>query len=493
MKVGLQLLLFFLSFSCRGGQYIYAYTDNCRRAYENYLSLHIQEARSNIISEIKANPYNLMAVYLADYEDCIQLLLNCDKKDLAQRNAHFDEHLDLLDKGDSKSPWHRFCKAGVYLHWAIINIRFGEQLSAANSFRKSFALLKENQRLYPSFGYNDTFAGLEEAVVGSLPGNYKWIAAIFGMKGNIRKGTNKLSFFLKNHTADDFMYAETLLYYLYTRFYLLQEQKETWEILSAPGYITKNNLLNTYVKANLALDYRKGGEALAVLRNAFKEYNYNSYPILDYQTGAALLYQCDTACTYYFNQYLAKNKSDLYIKDCWQKMAFAWYIAGNMPKAQYCRQQIKQYGTLQIDADKQAEKFGAGTTWPNKPLLQARMLIEGGYYNDAYKVLTGITTQSLTEPADKAEYHFRLGRVYEEMGNDNKALLCFQNSMDAGRSRHEQFAARAALHTGRIYERAGKFAQAKKSYEECLDMPEHDFQNSIDQQAKAGINRVEGY
>ncbi len=492
MKVWPPLILLLLCVNCYGSQYVYDYTNNCGKAYHNYLSLRIPEARANLINEIKANPYNLMAVYISDYEDCIMLLLNCDKKDYEQRESHLEEHIALLEKGDTRSPWYRFCKAGVYLRWAIINIRFGEQYSAAINFRKSFSLLKENQRLFPGFKYNNTFAGLEEAVVGSLPGNYKWLASLFGMKGNIKKGTEKLAAFVNAHTADEFMHTETMLYYLYTRFYLLQEQKEVWELLAGSHFTTDNNLLNAYVKANLALDYRKADAAIETLRHALKDPGHDQFPVFDYQMGVALLYKADSGCVPYFQQYLSKNKSDLYIKDCRQKMAFAWYVTGNMQKAQYCRAQIKLHGTTRIDADKQAEKFAESNKWPHKKILQARLLIDGGYNNEAYHMLNNIDPATLANPADKAEYYFRLGRVHEESENNLQALRCYRNAINTGKNRHEQFAARAALHMGKIYERTGKNDQAIKSYQECLDMPAHDFQNSIDQQAKAGINRVEG-
>ncbi len=495
--MGRLLFLWLIAFLCSGSyvraaSYSFEFTPNCSKAYENYLSLHIHEARADIIREIKANPYNLMAVYIADYEDCILLLLNCDKADYDQRKDHLDERIALLDKGSEASPWLRLCKAGVYLHWAIVNMRFGQQYSTARLFHKSFSLLRDNRQLFPDFGYNDSFAGLEEAVVGSLPGSYKWLASIFGMKGNVRKGTGKLAAFVADHSPGQPMYSETVLYYMYTRFYLLQEQKEVWAMLSAPEFSATNNLLRTFVKANLALDCRRSDAAIETLKAAMKDPGYNSYPVFDYQMGVALLSKTDTACVYFFNQYLEKNKSDLYIKDCWQKMALAWYIAGNMPQAAYCRQQILTVGTARIDADKQARKFAEDKTWPLKDLLRARLLIDGGYYGRAQNLLGSIDTIGLTNVADKAEYYFRLGRVHEESGNYEHALACYRSAIYTGKNRHEQFAARAALQMGRVYELTGNTAMAVNSYNECLDMPGHDFQNSIDQQAKAGINRLQG-
>jgi tetratricopeptide (TPR) repeat protein len=490
-----QLILIFLfiiaSHKDWATNYIYDYNDNCSKAYHAYLSLHIKEARASLATEQRSNPQNLMVTYISDYEDCILLLLNCDETEYKQRADHLNEHIEQLDKGDKSSPWYRFCKAGVYLRWAIINVRFGEQYSAALNFHHSFALLRENRRLFPAFEYNNTFAGLEEAVVGSLPGSYKWLASIFGMKGNVRKGTQQLADFVSTHTSRDLMYSETVLYYLYTRFYLLQEQKEAWNYLNSDQFSTTNNLLNTYVKTNLALDYRKSDEAIETLHAAAGDADFDRYPIFDYQAGVALLTKSDTACVSYFHAYLKKNKSDLYIKDCWQKMAFASYISGNTQQAEYCKQQIKLHGTARIDADKQAEKFANSPAWPLKKLLQARLLIEGGYYSQAFTILNSIETATLKNGADKSEYFFRYGRVYEESGDYDKALEQYRYAIMAGNKRQEQFAARAALQMGKIYEHTGKPALALSSYKECLDMPQHDFQNSIDQQAKAGINRIE--
>ena len=495
------LLIFLLSFAgIKNGTaapYTYEYDDNCSKAYQYFLSLHLQEGRVLLAAEAKANPTNLMATYLADYEDCIVLLLNCDKTEYARRADHLDERIALLDKGEPSSPWYRFCKAGVYLHRAIAEIRFGDQYKAALNFRRSFSLLKENERLFPTFEYNSIFTGLEEAVIGSLPGSYKWLAGAFGMKGDVKKGTAKLANFVSTHTAQQPFRAETVLYYLYARFYMLSEQQQAWDYLNSAQFPTTGNLLNTFAKVNIALDYRKSAVALQVLKQWEGDATINAYPIFDYQHGMALLSKADTLCTYYFARYLRNNKSDIYIKDVWQKMAFAWYVNGNMLKANYCLQQVKTQGNTRLDADKQAKRFAESNTWPLRPLLQARLLIDGGYYEQALAILNKIDEATLANPADKAEYHFRLGRIYEETAtgagaaqNTKLALANYRAAILAGKDRHEQFAARAALQIGSIYEQRGMKNEAVSMYNQCLDMPAHDFQNSIDQQAKAGINRI---
>lgn len=472
--------------------YKYEYSANCSTAYAHYMSLHLREGRAAINDEVRTNPYNLMATYIADYEDCTLLMLNVDPLEYEQRKEHFDERIALLEKGEKSSPWYRFCIAGVYLHWAIVHLQFGEQLKATMKFRKSFALIKENQELHPGFEYNSIFTGLQEAVVGSLPGNYKWIASVFGMKGNAKKGTDLLSNFINAHSVNQPLYAETVLFNIYTRFYLLRQQEEMWNFINSSRFVSTGNLLNTYVKANIGLDYRKADEVIQALSAASSDNVYYNYPFFEYQAGIALLSKNDTACIAHFRQYIRNCKSGNYIKDSWQKTGYAYYLAGNMPQASYCREQAGLRGQAKLDADKQAEKFADNNEWPSRQLLSARLYIDGGYYSKAQAMLSSIDPATLTKPADKAEYYFRQGRVYHESGNNTKAIEFYKYTIQIAKDRHEQFAARAALQAGLVYEHLGQKDNAISMYNKCLDMPPHDFQNSIDQQAKAGINRIEG-
>lgn len=478
--------------ACAGSGYVFDYNGACTTAYQQFLSLHMDEGRATVQNELKSNPGNLMATYIADYEDCIQLLISCDKVAFETSQDHMDQRLEQIEKGDHNNPWYRLCKSGIYLHWALINMRLGNLYHEAIYFRKSFVLLRENKELFPSFEYNAVFGGLQEAVAGSLPSNYRWLASLAGISGSVKKGTALLSDFVATHKSDQPLYAEAVLYHLFTRFYLVAEQKEVWDYLNSNRFSTQDNLLNTFAKVNIAIDYRKADVALQTLHAAASQAAFSKYAVFDFQTGVALLNKADTTCTWYFAQYLKKNKSELFIKDAWQKMAFAWYVAGDTRRANYCRSQISIQGTARLDPDKQASRFAESNIWPNRSLLHARLLIEGGNYPLALSILNSIDFASLTEPADKAEYFFRLGRVYEESGMSNKGLENYQLAINVGRGRHDQFAARAALHKGRIYELAGNRSQAIASYNECLDMPPHDFQNSIDNQAKAGLNRLGG-
>jgi hypothetical protein len=490
-----RLLLFFIilwvtGVNAQAAAYTYDLNARCRSAYKHFMALHLNEGRAEIQEELKANPNNLMAVYIADYEDCLLLLLNGNKTDYNLKKGHFDERLELLSKGDEKDPWYKLCKGGIYLHWAMVHIRYEDNMKAAFQFRKSFNLLKENKKEFPDFDYNNIYYGTEQAVAGAIPDKYKWLASIFGIRGDVKKGTAMIVSFMNAHTYNDLFKYEAALFSSYLRLYMVHQHKEAWEFINSDQYPVQNNLLFAFVKANIALNTRRADVALQTLKAIQSDPYYDIFPMTHYQMGCAYFYKADPACLPFFQQFANKYKGSLFIKDAWQKMALMNYLQKNTTQATACRAKILTQGNKMADVDIQAHRFGADKKWPNHLLLYAHLLIDGGYQQQALAKLEEHKEADFIEPADKVEYNFRLARAYDELNNDNKAIQLYQRTINMGKSREEHFAARSALQMALIYERVGMKQEAIKRYNECLSMRNHDFQGAIDQQAKAGLNRM---
>ncbi|PZF73247.1 tetratricopeptide repeat protein [Taibaiella soli] len=485
--------LFCLSTRANSQNYTYDYDASCRAAYSSYLSMDLADGNAATIKAIKQNPYNLMATYISDYEDFVLLLFNGSEIDMQQRKGHFNERLDLLNKGNEDVPWYRLCKAGVYLHWAFIHGRFGENFKAATLFRKSFQLLRENREKFPDFTYNNVFLGLEEAAVGTIPEDYKWLASVFGMKGNVKNGNNKLTTFLKEHTnTTDILREEAVIFQCYIRFYLLSQPDQVWNFVNSNDFQIQNNLLRCFVRTNLSLNNRRAETALQTMHYAQTLSNYNEFPTMDYEMGNALMLKVDYSSINYFQRYVTRNKGNLYTKDAWQKMAYMFYLEQNQSKANYCLSQLKAQGNTIVDADKQAERLAETQKWPNPTLLQVRLLTDGGYFTQAQAKLSGLNETNFNNPADKLEYNYRTGKLFDELNQDAKAIQYYQIALNTGKDMKEQYAARSALQIGMIYEKQGKNDSALQYYRICLQMRNHDFQSSLDQQSKAGINRLSG-
>jgi tetratricopeptide (TPR) repeat protein len=180
------------------------------------------------------------------------------------------------------------------------------------------------------------------------------------------------------------------------------------------------------------------------------------------------------------------------VKDVLQKMSWYYYLRGDMVRADSCRQQVIKRGAAVSDADRQALKEARSGKWPNRMLLKARLLDDGGYFSDALQVLRGMDPSEFRDPVERCEYTYRLGRIYDGLGRGDEALDAYQRTIRLGENLKEYYAARAALQAGYINEQRGDKAKAIGLYEKCLSMQDHDYKNSLDQRAKAGIARCKG-
>lgn len=488
--LGLPIVLFCLVAAMQSGasEYYFDYNNNCREAYSHFMALRSDLGHKLIAKDAKVNPNNLMHEYLKDYDDCLLLLFNGDEQDYRRLKDNLGNRIDHLDNGDKDSPWYRLCKSGVYLHWAFVSIRYGDNLKAAGLFRKSFALIKDNKELFPDFEYNDVFYGLEEAALGAIPNDYKWIASIFGLKGDVKNGIAKLDRFVNAHKGNDLLFQEAYLYRAYLRFYLMSDKDGVWQEIKHIN--AGSSLLLHFLKINLALNNRHADYALEVLRDAAKLPQYASFPVMEYELAQAQYYKLDTSCIMSFKRFLGTYKGKLFVKDAHKKIALSYFLTNDIRAAQKYRDAIKRVGSTVVDADKQAMRFAKDDSWPNKSLYKASLLVDGGYYSQAHDMLGRYYKNGVVGVANKLEYAFWMGRVLDELGNKDEAIRYYRQAIKIGRDRRERFAARSALQIGFIYEDQGKRASAILMYKQVLSMEDHDYKNSIDQQAKAGINRL---
>jgi predicted negative regulator of RcsB-dependent stress response len=472
--------------------YHFRYTPACAEAYRNFLALRSDEGHAALERAFREDPANLLAVYIEDYDDFFLLLLNGDPADLQARKDRLDARIRLLDSGDPRDPYYRLCKSGIYLHWAVIHGRFGDYFRAAFLFRKSYLLIRENRKLFPDFAPNNVFYGLVEAIVGTIPEDYKWLAAMMGVRdGHVNRGIGRiLSYINSSPSRDAFLRAEAVVTWCYLKFYLQSQKEIVWKYINSNQFPTRDNLLHALVKANLALNYRKAEAAQQTLLEAQPLPGYGNFPVIDYELGTALYLQLDHNCISYLRRYISQYKGKLYIKDAWQKVALSWYLQGQEEKAVYSREQILRSGNKLADSDRQAQRFAEGKNWPHPGLLKAQLLCDGGNYHKALETLQTLDKMGSAMKVDSTEYHFRLGRIYEELGEESLALTHYRHTINTGRNRKEHFAARAALQMGVIYEHQGNKKEAAAHFRECLSMRGHDFQSVIDQQARAGLNRI---
>jgi len=473
------------------GQYQYQWTARTQKIYESITSLRIPEARTLINQDKKGNASNLIYPLLESYADFYQLFLNENKDEYSRLYPTFEQRIQLLEDGPKQSPYHLYSIALVHLHKSLIAIRFNKNLEAALDFRKAFLLFKENKKAYPNFSPNDVYLGLMTTVIGTIPKGYQWMASLLGMSGKITEGNALVLKYI--HSKDAFANQcrnEALFVYPYLVMNFEGNKKKTFEFLENTDYDFTNNHLHAYMATNLYLNNQQSQKALQIAYNINPANTYLDLPFWQLEIGYAYLNELKLdAAKNALQQFINRFKGQFYVKDAFEKLSWIAYIQGDQAKANAYRSNVLSKGNDITDADKQALQNAKKGTWPHPILLRARLLSDGGYQQQALTILAGKTSKDFDKDADKTEFAYRLGRIYDLAGQLDQAIPFYTSAIEKGANQPAYFAARAALQIGLIYEQKNNPTLAITFFNTCLEMKNHAFKNSLDQKAKTGIQR----
>ncbi|MFM1840893.1 MAG: hypothetical protein RIR47_942, partial [Bacteroidota bacterium] len=283
---------------------------------------------------------------------------------------------------------------------------------------------------------------------------------------------------------------EALLVYPYLIMNFEGNKEKTFDFITKNNYDLKNNQMHAYMATNLYLNHQQSAKALAIVNGLNDSDAYLKLPFWQLEIGYANLNELKLdKAQKAFSEFIATFKGNFYIKDAYERLSWIAYLQGDMKKANAYRASVLKYGNQITDADKQAYQNAKSGQWPNPILLKARLLSDGGYQSQALYSLAGKTSIDFPSESEKTEFAYRLGRIYDLMGQDDQAIKFYNSAIEKGADLTDYFAARAALQIGLIYEQKNVFTKAIQYFNTCIEMKNHAFKNSLDQKAKSGIQR----
>lgn len=486
--VGISLITFLPN--AGSAQKFFDFSDSCRKAYQEIIRLRLTSGQKILDGEKKNHPDNLIPYFLENYIDFFVLYFNEDPLEYQARKENLDKRIRRMNQGPPSSPYFLFTKAVIHFQWAAVKIKFGENWDAGWEFRRSFLQISENKKIFPSFQPSAMLLGAMEVAAGTIPPGYKWLSGLLGIRGSIREGIQTLQQFISNADPSALLFREeAIFYYLYLQFYIGNKQKEVFEFVRENKLDTKNNYLFAFLTANLAVNAQQSGLAENIISLKARDTSYLIMPAWDFEMGSAKLNHLDPGAGDYLDRFNRDFKGKFYVKDVLQKLSWFYFLRGDEARAMQYRQLIFKKGNTDTEADKQALKEARSGKWPDKILLKARLLDDGGYFNESLSQLYGKSSSDFADPDDQVEFAYRLGRIYDDLDRDDEALAAYLTTIKKGAALKTYYAARAALQTGYIYEKRGNCLLAIAYYEKCIGMKDHDYKNSLDQKAKSGISR----
>ncbi len=231
-------------------------------------------------------------------------------------------------------------------------------------------------------------------------------------------------------------------------------------------------------------------QALELFTSIDTTINYYPFYYLDFLHGECYLRTLNSSMAKKeFHKFLSNFKGQNYLKDAWQKTAWAALIENDTLSYLKNIQQVLKHGDSFIDADKHAEKLAKSGDIPNIDLLKARLLFDGGYYKEAEEILFSIIENEIPL-AERVEKNYRLGRIGHKTSNYSNAKEYYKITIETGSDLTLYFAANAALKLGNIYELEKDTTLASHYYNIVLDLNFNEYRNSIRVRAKQGLKRV---
>lgn len=472
----------------------FQFNKNCAEAYRKYISFRFEEGERILNVEKKNNPHNALPYYIENIEDAISIFVSEEKHLFDKLKGNKEVRMKILEKADKASPYYNLCLAEMHLQWAIARIKFDEYTTAALELNKAYRLLKDNKEKFPAFHLTDKSLGLLHVLIGTIPDSYKWVANILGIKGTINQGLMELRSFY-NLTFSDSSYAifqtEASVYLGMVLINYTPKEEEALRIFERIKKMNYSNPMLTYIYGSIGLKTGRSKEVDEYFTKHKFGKGYFPFHYLELQHGQAKINNLDNDAIRHFENYIHNFKGINYIKSCHQYMAWHYLIHQDEIKFQKYFKLIDGPGAILVDEDKQALKNYRNNDVPDVNLLKARLLFDGGNYRKSFAILASAESKELHKTQHKLEYIYRLARNYQKMDNLESAINNYEKTYNIGSKLPFYFAEAAAVQLGMHYELAGNKIKAAEWYEKALEVSKHEFKNSLDQKAKAGLNRMQ--
>lgn len=498
LRLKRQLLLLFLVFQLHAlHAQNYIVSEQFLKTYTHIINFRKTEAQRLIQLEKKSTNQNLLFVLLESqlyFTEAFITETTLSKQLWENKFLYWEKE---LSSGKKNSPFFNYCLAHLYLQRGLLGLKHQNYIHAGIDIRKASKLLEENYMKFPDFVVQYKELGMLNCFIGNIPEQFIWLTKLAGINGDIVTGEKrlleilKLSFSTKEYA---FLQLETLLYYSAFVTMLTNDQERSEDVLR---YFTlvrqeyQNSPVYLYVCANIYSHLGKNDKALQVVSAYNPTETDIPFVYLDYLRGLYLLQKGSPHAKKFFLRFAGNFKGIHNIRSAYHKLAWCWLIEENYDQYNLYISIAKNSGVAVNDADKQALAEAIKCKTPHPVLLKSRLLSDGGYYEKALDELSTLDSVKICEHHIYCvEYHYRKARILHLKNNVHESVDLYKKVIEMGRQDTEYFAANSALILASMYEDKNDITNAKYYYSMCLTLPFEEYRNSIQQKAKAGLNRL---
>jgi hypothetical protein len=475
---------------CRLSFATFIFSDNCKKAYTHIFNLKYEEAKYLINIEELYNPVNPSILFLNSGIYFMKSVLEEDPEAIKLFFEQQEKLISELNKTNENELEKNWLLAETYFHSSLINFKTGHYMQGVWQLRKSYRIARKHTNNNNPLFYK--ISGLTETFLSTVPDEYQWALKMFGMKGDLQAGTEKLYKLYdlsKENKKYNFILPEILFHIAYIEGNLLGN------INKALNMVNENRLtspLIIYIHSSLLMRAGKSRQAENILGEKLNliSGDYYPFPYMLYMLGMTKLQNLDYSASEFFQKYISEYKGNHFIKASCQKLAWIALLNNDLFNYNNRLNNVLIKGNKETDEDRQAYKEAEKKEIPEVNLLKSRLLFDGGNYKEAEIILSSLNIKSLDDK-HLVEYYYRSGRIQQELKEEKSAETNFKMAIDLQGEKDFYFAANAALQIAIISEQNKNYKKAEEYYTIAYSYKHHEYKNSIQQKAKAGIKRIQ--
>lgn len=460
-------------------------TAAAKNAYRHILNLQIDTAKYGIVHR-NTHPSH---IYLSNLIDIVRLLITERREDYESWQQREKIRFNALEKLPDNSPWKRFYQADIKLQWTLVKLKFGDELSAAWSFRKAYKLISENLRRFPTFKPQLKTAGILHILVGSIPEKYQWLIKLLGFEGSIGIGIQELKSLSE---ANDLFSLEAGIILALAYTHLLQDPGRGLALTECLANPHSKFILINYLTAIIQMKNNKSEAALkALIKLHSQKDDFFPLPTLNYFMGNIYLQKGKyNQAIIYLIRFLNGHQGENLLKDTYYKISLAYWLKGDVEAAKTYRQKGRIAAIGRTEADRYAASQLRLDEFQRKGILQLRLYTDGGYYESAENFIRNFDRRLLRNTRDSAEFEYRMARLSHKQGHHETAISRYKRTLDIGKAHNWYFLPNSALQLGHLFKIEGNFEKAEKHFRMALAFKNYPYENSINYKAKTALGQL---
>jgi hypothetical protein len=463
---------------------------NCQQAMQAVLDLRILDARKLIEDEKKLHPQNGYTIYLQHYSECIELIATEDVKVYEKLINSYSDRMDQMDRLDDGTPVNSWLQAEMLFQTGLAQVKFGTRINGVTKMLSAYERIKDHRKKYPDFWQNRKLTGVFNIILNNIPPFIRWAADLFGYTGDSVLGLYQLQDY-GEHAISIPGLAEESVIMANLGFLLARQEEEAFRFMNAQDPSLLKLTLVRYLYSNSASFVYRNDLTLQMLDGIHQDQLQVSFYAIPYALGRCKLNHLEKDAKVYLEDFLDNYTVLDYKKAACNRLSYCYLLEGNMQKYLEYKERVATVGQTLRDRDQEALLESTTEIVPHTGLLKARLLCDGGYFEDAMGIMKSINPDQLTEESYRLEYHYRMGRILQLSGKPEQAIPELVEAYNDGKSSPYTYATRAALYLGKIYEARKDYSTASHWYQQCEEVYSSvHTTEGVKEEAEKGVKRL---